>query len=169
MKLAIETRLMRKIINSKQSHLFVTKAQQIIIENVLGNIPPKSEKVKTVKHVSENQKQKVQHQEKQQEKPLDKPSRKPTHHKNKSNTDKNKEPRKKVMILNGRMVTVLNEFGLSKNHNVKGAYIKYVVGGPDGFTNFSKKFRSPGGDHTPKYFMALQFFQKIFYGSFHQF
>ena len=101
MKLAIETGLMRKIINSKQSHLFVTKAQQIIIENVLGNIPPKSEKVKTVKHVSENQKQKVQHQEKQQEKPLDKPSRKPTHHKNKSNADKNKEPRKKVMILNG--------------------------------------------------------------------
>ena len=35
----------------------------------------------------------------------------------------------------------------------KGAYIKYVGGGPDGFTNFSKNICSLG-DHRPKYFMA---------------
>ena len=35
----------------------------------------------------------------------------------------------------------------------KGAYIKYVGGEPDGFTNFSKNICSLG-DHRPKYFMA---------------
>ena len=36
----------------------------------------------------------------------------------------------------------------------KGVYTKYVGGGLEGFTNFSKKFRSPG-DHRAKYFMPL--------------
>ena len=74
--------------------------KQIIIEKLLGNIPSNNDKVKTVKHLSENQKQKVEHQEKQQEKLLEtvlqtiketNPSRKV----NRSNVDKNKEPRKK--------------------------------------------------------------------------
>ena len=29
----------------------------------------------------------------------------------------------------------------------------YIGGGPDGFTNFSRKNRSPG-DHGPKFFIA---------------
>ena len=45
--------------------------QQIIIEKLMDNIPSKIGKVETVKHLSENQKQKVQHQEKQQEKLLE--------------------------------------------------------------------------------------------------
>ena len=39
------------------------------------------------------------------------------------------------------------------NITALGAHIKYVGGGPEGFTNFFKKIRSPG-DHRPKYFMA---------------
>ena len=50
-KLAIETRLMRKIIAWKQSLLFVTRTKQIIIEKLLYNILPNSEKVKTVKQI----------------------------------------------------------------------------------------------------------------------
>ena len=37
----------------------------------------------------------------------------------KSNADKNKDPRKKVMILGDWIVIVSNEYGLSKYHNVK--------------------------------------------------
>ena len=37
----------------------------------MDSIPSNSDKVKTVKHLSENQKQKVQHQEKHQEKLLE--------------------------------------------------------------------------------------------------
>ena len=60
--------------------------------------------MKTVKHLSENQKWKVQHQEKQQEKLLgtvrqtikqtDTPQKM-----NRSNANKKKEPRKKFLIL----------------------------------------------------------------------
>ena len=42
--------------------------KQIIIEKLLDNISSNTDKVKTVKHLSENQKQKVYHHEKQQEK-----------------------------------------------------------------------------------------------------
>ena len=79
--------------------------KQIIIEKLLDNIPSNSHKVKTVKHLSENKKQKVQqHQEKQQEKLLKAVGQtiKETDLQqkvNRSNADKNKEPRKKVMIL----------------------------------------------------------------------
>ena len=45
--------------------------KQIIIEKRLDNILSNSDKVKAVKHPSEDQKQKVQHQEKQQEKLLE--------------------------------------------------------------------------------------------------
>ena len=38
---------------------------------------------------------------------------------NRSNADRNKEPRKKVMILGDSMVEGLNEYGLSKKQNVK--------------------------------------------------
>ena len=38
-------------------------------------------------------------------------------------------------------------------HRPQGAYIKYVGGGPEGFKNFLKKFRSLG-DPRPKYFMT---------------
>ena len=59
-------------------------------------------------------------------------------------------------------------------HNLsphKGPYIKYVGGGGGGrrvLQIFRKIFRSPG-DHRPKYFMAQQFFQKMFHGPSHQF
>ena len=80
--------------------------------------------MKTVKHLSENKKQKVQHQGKQQEKLLetvrqtikknDSPKKV-----NRSNADKKKEPRKKVMNLGDSMVKDLNEHGLSENQNLK--------------------------------------------------
>ena len=47
---------------------FCYKNYTRIIENFLDNILPNSKRVKAVKHISENQKQKVQYQEKQQEK-----------------------------------------------------------------------------------------------------
>ena len=50
---------------------FCYKNYTAIIERFLGSILPNSEKVKTVKYISENQKQKVQHQEKQQQKLAD--------------------------------------------------------------------------------------------------
>ena len=83
----------------------------------MDNIPSNSDKVKTIKHLSENQTQKVQHQEKQQEKLLetvrqtikeiDLPQKV-----NRSNADKNKEPRKKVVIPGNSMEKGLNEYGL---------------------------------------------------------
>ena len=87
--------------------------KQIIIEKILGNISSNSDKVKTVKHLSENQKQKVQHQEKQQEKLLETVRKSiketdPPQKVNRNNVDKNKEPRKKVMILGDSMVKGLN-------------------------------------------------------------
>ena len=45
--------------------------KQIIVEKLLDNISSNSDKVKTIKHIFENQKLKVQHQEKQQEKLLE--------------------------------------------------------------------------------------------------
>ena len=42
---------------------FFYKKYTTIIENFQGNILPNSKKVKTVKHIYENQKQRVQHQE----------------------------------------------------------------------------------------------------------
>ena len=90
----------------------------------MDNIPPNSDKVKTVKHLSENQKQRVQYQEEQQEK-LRETNRQaiketdPPQKVNRSNADKNKEPRKKVMILGDAIVKGLNEYGLSKQQNVK--------------------------------------------------
>ena len=90
----------------------------------MDNIPSNNDKVKTVEHLSENQKQKVQHQEKQQEKLLETVQQTiketdPPRKVNRSNADKNKEPRKKVMILGDSMLKGLNEYGLSKNQNVK--------------------------------------------------
>ena len=70
---------------------------------------PNSEKAKTVKHISENQKQKIQHQKKQQEK-LPETVRQtinetdPSQKINISNAGKNKEPKKKVMILGDWML-----------------------------------------------------------------
>ena len=50
----------------KNSFLFVTRTtQQTIIEKHLNNISSNSNKVKIVKNLSENQKQEVQHEEKQ--------------------------------------------------------------------------------------------------------
>ena len=73
--------------------------KQIIIEKLLDNISSNSGKVKTVKHLSENQKQKVRHQEKQQEKLLEAIQQTiketdPPQKVNRNNPDKNKEPRK---------------------------------------------------------------------------
>ena len=98
--------------------------KQIITEKLLDSIPSNSDKVKTVKHLSENQKQKVQHQEKHREKLLETVRQTiketdPPQKVDRSNADKNKEPRKKVMILGDSMVKGLNEYGLSKNQNVK--------------------------------------------------
>ena len=54
-KTCLRKRLMRKNIVSKQQLLFVARTtQQIIIEKLLDNILSNSEKVKTVKHISEN-------------------------------------------------------------------------------------------------------------------
>ena len=80
--------------------------------------------MKTVKHLPENQKQKVQHQEKQQEKLLEtvlqtnKEIDPPIKSINAMQT-KNKDPRKKVMIFGDSMVKCFNQFGSSKNENVK--------------------------------------------------
>ena len=99
--------------------------KQRIIEKILDNIPSSnSNKAKTVQHPSENRKQKVQHQEKQQEKLLETirqtiKETAPPQKVNRSNADKNKEPRKKVMILGDSIIKGLNEYGLSKNPNVK--------------------------------------------------
>ena len=78
--------------------------KQIIIEKLLENIPSNSDNMKTVKNLSENKRQKVQHREKQQEKLLetiqktieqtDQPQKV-----NRNNADKNKEPKKKDTIL----------------------------------------------------------------------
>ena len=90
----------------------------------MDSIPSSSDKVKTVKHLSKNQKQKVQHQEKQQEKLL-KTVRQtiketdPSQKVNRSNADKNNERRKKVMTLGDSLVKGLKEYGLSKKQNVK--------------------------------------------------
>ena len=78
--------------------------KQIIVEKLLDNISSNSDKVKTIKHSFENQKQKVQHQEKQQEKLLQTVRQTiketdPPQKVNRSNADKNKEPRKRVMVL----------------------------------------------------------------------
>ena len=90
----------------------------------MDNIPSNNDKVETVKHLSENQKRKVQSQEKQQEKLLETVQQTvketdPPRKFNRSNVDKNKEPRKKVMILEDSMVKGLNECGLLKNENAK--------------------------------------------------
>ena len=86
----------------------------------MNNIPSNNDKVKTVEHISENQKQKVQHPEKQQEKLLETVRQTiketdPPRKVNRSNADINKEPRKKVMILADSVLKGLNEYGLSKN------------------------------------------------------
>ena len=88
------------------------------------NIPFNSNKVKTVKHLSENQKQKIQYEENQQYKLLETvwqtiKETDPPQKVNRINADKNSQPRKKVMILGDSMVQGLNEYGLSKNQNVK--------------------------------------------------
>ena len=75
--------------------------KQIITEKLLANIPSNSDKVKTVKHLSESQKQKVQHQEKQQEKFLETVRQTiketdPPEKVNRSNADNSKEPLKKL-------------------------------------------------------------------------
>ena len=80
--------------------------------------------MKTAKHLSENQKQKVHHQEKQQEKLLETVRQTtketdPPQKVNRSNPGRNKEPRKKVMILGDSIVKGLNKYGLSKNQNVQ--------------------------------------------------
>ena len=72
------------------------KQIQIIIEKLLGKIPSNSNKVKTVKHLSENHKQNVQHQEKQQEKLLETVRQTikesdPPQEVNRSNANKNKD------------------------------------------------------------------------------
>ena len=57
---------------------------QTILKKLLDNILSNSDQVKTVKHLFENQKQKVQHEEKEQKnylKLFNKPSKKLTHRK----------------------------------------------------------------------------------------
>ena len=83
--------------------------KQIIVEKLLDNISSNSDKVKTIKHIFENQKLKVQHQEKQQEKLLETvwqtiKETDPPQKVNRSNAEKNKEPRKRVMVLCDSMV-----------------------------------------------------------------
>ena len=75
--------------------------------------------MKTVKHLSEKQKQKVQHQEKQHEKLLETVQQTikkadPPQKVKRNNAGRNKEPRKKVMILGDSMVK-----GLSKCSGTK--------------------------------------------------
>ena len=87
--------------------------KQIIIEKLLENIPSNSDNMKTVKNLSENKRQKVQHREKQQEKLLetiqktieqtDQPQKV-----NRNNEDKNKEPKKKDTILGDSILKGLN-------------------------------------------------------------
>ena len=55
------------LLESNSSFLQELHKKQIIIEKLLDNMPSNNDKVKTVKHLSENQKQKIQHQEKQQD------------------------------------------------------------------------------------------------------
>ena len=61
--------------------------------------------------------------------------------------------------MNSRKMYIIS-CGVIKQQNNKGAYINYVRGGPEDFTNFSKKIRSPVG-RKPKYFMAQQFLENI--------
>ena len=54
--------------------------------------------------------------------------------------------------MNSRKMYIIS-CGVIKQQNNKEAYINYVGGGPEDFTNFPKKIRSPVG-RKPKYFMA---------------
>ena len=106
--------------------------KQIIIEKPLDNISSNNNKMKTLKHTFENPKQKVQHQEVQQEKlleiiPQTIKETGPTQKVNRSNADKNKEPRKKVMILGHLMVKGLNKYGLSRKQNDKVSFSGYTT------------------------------------------
>ena len=90
-KLAIEIRLMKKIIAWKQRSFCYKNYTTNTYRKTFGQ------------HISENQKKKVQHQEKQQGKLLETvwstiKETDPSLKTNKNNADKNKEPRKKVMI-----------------------------------------------------------------------
>ena len=55
-----------------------------------------------------------------------------------------------VLTINAGRRVLKFEFGFTI---IKGAYIKYVGGGLEGFTNVSNAFCCPG-DHRPKFFMA---------------
>ena len=93
-----------KIVQLESNSTFLLQElhnKQIIIEKLLDNISSNSDKVKTVKHLSKNQKQKVQHQEKQQEKLLETVRQTikeadPPQKVKRSNADKNKVPRQKL-------------------------------------------------------------------------
>ena len=106
--------------------------KQIIIEKPLDNISSNNNKMKTLKHIFENPKQKVQHQEVQQEKlleiiPQTIKETGPTQKVSRSNADKNKEPRKKVMILGHLMVKGLKKYGLSRKQNDKVSFSGYTT------------------------------------------
>ena len=72
-KLAIETYLMRKSYCLKVIAFLLQElhSKEIIIEKLLDSIPSNSDKVENVKHLSDNQKQKVLHKENEQEKLLE--------------------------------------------------------------------------------------------------